>query len=161
MRCQATQNPSTRSSACSNATRRNSGKSASRWRQARIPPSRKRLGIGFRGRHMSCRKSAWSRMRPLSWPWPAGVDAEETMQPGIEPRLRAGESAFGPLWESVRDRRPVTFDYRAAGRSEAQRRHLEPWGVVNRHGRWYVAGHDTGSEAARVLRLSRIEGQVE
>jgi proteasome accessory factor B len=91
----------------------------------------------------------------------AGVDAEETMQPGIEPRLRAGESAFGPLWESVRDRRPVTFDYRAAGRSEAQRRHLEPWGVVNRHGRWYVAGHDTGRQAARVFRLSRIEGQVE
>src|ERR1022692_957702 len=91
----------------------------------------------------------------------AGVDAEETMQPGIEPRLRAGEAAFGPLWQAVRDRRPVSFDYRAAGRSEAQRLHLQPWGVVNRHGRWYVAGHDTGREAARVFRLSRIEGQVE
>jgi proteasome accessory factor B len=91
----------------------------------------------------------------------AGIDAEETMQPGIEPRLRAGEAAFGPLWEAVRDRRPVAFDYRAAGRSEAQRRHLEPWGVVNRHGRWYVAGHDSGREAARVFRLSRIEGPVE
>ncbi len=91
----------------------------------------------------------------------AGVDAEETMQPGIEPRLRAGEAAFGPLWEAVRDRRPVSFDYRAAGRSEAQRRRLQPWGVVNRHGRWYVAGHDTGREAVRVFRLSRIEGPVE
>jgi proteasome accessory factor B len=91
----------------------------------------------------------------------AGVDAEETMQPGIEPRLRAGEAAFGPLWEAVRDRRPVTFDYRAAGRSEAQRRHLQPWGVVNRHGRWYVAGHDSGREAVRVFRLSRIEGPVQ
>ena len=83
------------------------------------------------------------------------------MQPGIEPRLRAGEAAFGPLWESVRDRRPVAFDYRAAGRSEAQRRHLEPWGVVNRHGRWYVAGQDTTRGAVRVFRLSRIEGPVE
>ena len=72
----------------------------------------------------------------------AGVDAEETAQPGIEPRLQAGEAAFAPLWEAVRDRRPVTFRYRAAGRSEAQQRELEPWGVVNRHGRWYVAGHD-------------------
>ena len=47
----------------------------------------------------------------------AGVDAsgEETAQPGIEPRLLAGEAAFGPLWEAVRDRRPVTFAYRAAG----------------------------------------------
>ena len=64
----------------------------------------------------------------------AGVEAEETGQPGIEPRL-TGEAAFGPLWEAVRDRRPVTFAYRAVGRSEPQQRKLEPWGVVNRHGR--------------------------
>ena len=91
----------------------------------------------------------------------AGVDAEETPQPGIEPRLQAGEAAFGPLWQAVRDRRPVAFAYRAAGRSEPQQRHLEPWGVVNRHGRWYVAGHDRDRDAARVFRLSRIEGPVE
>jgi proteasome accessory factor B len=91
----------------------------------------------------------------------AGVDAEETPQPGIEPRLQAGEAAFGPLWQAVRDRRPVTFAYRAAGRSEPQQRHLEPWGVVNRHGRWYVAGHDRDRDAVRVFRLSRIEGPVE
>jgi proteasome accessory factor B len=92
----------------------------------------------------------------------AGVDAtgEETAQPGIEPRLLAGEAAFGPLWEAVRDRRPVTFAYRAVGRSEPQQRHLQPWGVVNRHGRWYVAGYDTDRDAARVFRLSRIEGEV-
>lgn len=89
----------------------------------------------------------------------AGVEAEETGQPGIEPRL-TGEAAFGPLWEAVRDRRPVAFTYRAAGRSEPQRRQLEPWGVVNRHGRWYVAGHDQARDAVRVFRLSRIEGQV-
>jgi proteasome accessory factor B len=90
----------------------------------------------------------------------AGVEAEETGQPGIEPRL-TGEAAFGPLWEAVRDRRPVTFCYRAAGRSEPQQRELEPWGVVNRHGRWYVAGHDRARDAVRVFRLSRIEGTVE
>ncbi|HUL27372.1 MAG TPA: WYL domain-containing protein [Streptosporangiaceae bacterium] len=90
----------------------------------------------------------------------AGVEAEETGQPGIEPRL-TGEAAFGPLWEAVRDRRPVTFSYRAFGRSEPQQRQLEPWGVVNRHGRWYVAGHDQARDAVRVFRLSRIEGVVE
>jgi proteasome accessory factor B len=90
----------------------------------------------------------------------AGVEAEETAQPGIEPRLLAGEAAFGPLWEGVRDRRPVTFAYRAAGRSEAQQRHLQPWGVVNRHGRWYVAGYDSDRDAVRVFRLSRIDGDV-
>ncbi|MGO8725466.1 MAG: helix-turn-helix transcriptional regulator [Streptosporangiaceae bacterium] len=90
----------------------------------------------------------------------AGIDAEETSQPGIEPRLQTGEAAFGPLWEAVRDRRPVTFGYRAAGRSAAQVRHLEPWGVVNRHGRWYVMGQDTDRQQERVFRLSRIDGPV-
>jgi Predicted transcriptional regulator len=77
---------------------------------------------------------------------------------GIEPRLGTPEPAFGPLWEAVRDRRPVTFSYRAAGRSDPQRRELEPWGVVNRHGRWYVAGWDRGRDAIRVFRLGRIAG---
>ena len=53
-----------------------------------------------------------------------------------------------------------TFVYRAAGRSEPQIRELEPWGVVNRHGRWYVAGRDRGRDAVRVFRLGRIEGDV-
>jgi proteasome accessory factor B len=90
----------------------------------------------------------------------AGVEAAETQQPGIEPRLQTGEAAFGPLWEAVRDRRPVTFAYRASGRSQAERRELEPWGVVNRRGRWYVAGYDRGRQAVRAFRLSRIEGAV-
>jgi proteasome accessory factor B len=89
----------------------------------------------------------------------AGIDAEDT-QTGIEPRVHTGEAAFGPLWEAVMARRPVTFAYRAAGRSGVQPRRLEPWGVVNRHGRWYVAGHDMDRDAVRVFRLSRIEGAV-
>ena len=53
-----------------------------------------------------------------------------------------------------------SFGYRAAGRSTPQQRHLEPWGVVNRHGRWYVAGPDTDRGETRVFRLSRIDGPV-
>ncbi len=90
----------------------------------------------------------------------AGVEPEESGQPGIEPRLATGEEAFGPLWEAVRDRRPVAFAYRAAGRSDPARRELEPWGVVNRRGHWYVAGHDRGRGEVRVFRLSRMEGPV-
>jgi proteasome accessory factor B len=92
----------------------------------------------------------------------AGIEADDEpgAARGIEPRLGTPEPAFGPLWEAVRDRRPVTFSYRAAGRSEPQRRELEPWGVVNRHGRWYVAGWDRGRDATRVFRLGRIAGAV-
>ena len=89
-----------------------------------------------------------------------GLDDEQQPRPGIEPRLTTTEPAFGPLWEAVRDRRPVTFSHKAPGRSDATRRELEPWGVVNWRGRWYVAGHDRTRNATRVFRLSRIEGPV-
>jgi proteasome accessory factor B len=90
----------------------------------------------------------------------ADGDRAASPPPGIQPRLTTQEPAFGPLWEAVRDRRPVTFSYRASGRSEATKRTLEPWGVVNRRGRWYVAGHDRTRDARRVFRLSRITGPV-
>ena len=93
----------------------------------------------------------------------SGIDTDDLgpdTRQGIEPRVHTTEPAFGPLWEAVRDRRPVTFAYRAVGRSEPQTRELEPWGVVNRHGRWYVAGQDRGRDAPRVFRLSRIAGPV-
>jgi proteasome accessory factor B len=90
----------------------------------------------------------------------AGIDAEETARPGIEPRLQTEEPAFGPLWRAVRDRRPVAFGYQAAGRSMSQLRNLEPWGVVNRNGKWYVVGFDRDRNEQRVFRLSRIDGPV-
>jgi proteasome accessory factor B len=90
----------------------------------------------------------------------AGIEAEDMSQPGIEPRLQTGEAAFGPLWEAVRDRRPVSFGYLAAGRSSPQQRRLEPWGVVNRRGHWYVVGQDLDRREQRVFRLSRISGEV-
>jgi proteasome accessory factor B len=90
----------------------------------------------------------------------AGIEAEDMTQPGIEPRLQTTEAAFGPLWEAVRDARPVSFGYLAAGRSTPQQRQLEPWGVVNRRGRWYVVGYDRDRQEQRVFRLSRIAGQV-
>src|SRR5277367_2337853 len=34
----------------------------------------------------------------------AGIDAEETSRPGIEPRLATEDASFGPLWRAVRDR---------------------------------------------------------
>lgn len=90
----------------------------------------------------------------------AGIDADEDNGPGIEPRLETGETAFGAFWQAVRDARPVSFSYQAAGRTGFTSRNLEPWGVVNRHGRWYVVGLDTDRGEQRVFRLDRIAGEV-
>src|SRR3984957_10889601 len=45
----------------------------------------------------------------------AGIEAEDTTQSGIEPRLQTGEAAFGPLWEAVRDRRGGPVRYPGGG----------------------------------------------
>ncbi|MGH3320415.1 MAG: helix-turn-helix transcriptional regulator [Streptosporangiaceae bacterium] len=90
----------------------------------------------------------------------AGVDTADASLSGIEPRVGTSEAAFPGLWTAVRDRQPVTFDYRPAGSGEARRRRLEPWGVVSWHGHWYVAGHDLDRQAVRVFRVGRILGEV-
>jgi proteasome accessory factor B len=91
----------------------------------------------------------------------AGIDAEDDLtQLRIEPRVQTAEPAFGPLWEAVRDRRPVSFVHQVPGRGTALRRNLEPWGVAYRRGHWYVVGLDTDRGAQRVFRLSRIDGAV-
>ena len=89
----------------------------------------------------------------------AGADTDE-VPGGIEPRVDTTEPSFPALWEAVRDRRPVTFDYRTAGAVTPAHRRLEPWGVVSWRGRWYVVGHDRDREDVRVFRLSRIVGEV-
>jgi proteasome accessory factor B len=90
----------------------------------------------------------------------AGVEPDEESLLGVEPRVRTSEPAFEPLYAAVRDRAPVTFPYRASRTGSLTERHLEPWGIVSWHGRWYVVGHDRDRRATRVFRLSRVVGGV-
>ncbi|MEU8271383.1 WYL domain-containing protein [Sphaerisporangium sp. NPDC049002] len=90
----------------------------------------------------------------------AGVQTDESAAGPLELRVDTRDPAFPGLWEAVRDRRVVRFDYRAAGSEVLLTRTVEPWGVVSRRGRWYVVGHDRERDAPRVFRLSRISGPV-
>ncbi|GAB3482022.1 helix-turn-helix transcriptional regulator [Nocardiopsis coralliicola] len=90
----------------------------------------------------------------------AGVPVDTGAAPAVTPVLGADEPAFLAVWQAVRDRRPIEFDYRKPGAPQAERRLLEPWGIVNVRGRWYVAGHDRIRGARRVFRLGRMVGQV-
>jgi predicted DNA-binding transcriptional regulator YafY len=77
----------------------------------------------------------------------------------VDPVVRTVEPAFGPLHEALRLGRVVRFDYRRPDGDRA-RRTVEPWRLVLRSGTWYLVGHDRDRAAARVFRLSRIEGGV-
>ncbi|WP_411285028.1 helix-turn-helix transcriptional regulator [Lapillicoccus sp.] len=89
----------------------------------------------------------------------AGVELDDTSLVGIEPIVRTTEEAFEPLRRAVVDRCAVTFGYRKAGGTSAVRR-LQPWGLAQWHGRWYVSGLDLDREGPRVFRLSRIDTAV-
>jgi proteasome accessory factor B len=88
----------------------------------------------------------------------AGVEVDQTRGLQIQPRLDAGEPAFEPCYTAARDRRELVFDYRRPAAEKASRRHVQPWGLVAWHGRWYLVGHDLDRQAPRVFRLSRVTG---
>lgn len=78
----------------------------------------------------------------------------------VSVQVSAGDAALLPLMSALRERRAVTFGYRAAASTSDSKRRVDPWGVVSREGRWYLVAHDHDRAAVRVFRLSRITGVV-
>ena len=72
----------------------------------------------------------------------AGVDVDSSRAIPLQPRLDAGEPAFEPCYAAARDRRALEFDYQRPDEDAPARRHVQPWGVVAWHGRWYLVGLD-------------------
>lgn len=75
----------------------------------------------------------------------------------LQPALRAREASFSPLFEAVSRRTVVRFGYRG----HPELRTVQPWSMPYRNGSWYVIGWDTGREALRCFKLSRISQQPE
>jgi len=88
-----------------------------------------------------------------------GVETEDGSLVGVEPRVRTTEPAFEPLYAATRDRAEVRFTYRKPS-GEVGERHLQPWALTSRSGRWYVVGFDLDRGATRAFRLSRVDGEV-
>jgi proteasome accessory factor B len=72
----------------------------------------------------------------------------------------AAEQPFlGPLYASLVERRTVAFDYEPPS-GETTQREVEAYGLVHRRGNWYLVGRDTGKDAIRAFKLSRIKGTI-
>ena len=86
---------------------------------------------------------------------------ERSAQPDlVSIRPGTGEETLPTLWESIRTRSAIRFDYLGRGRQEVQTRTVEPWATVYRHGAWYLLGLSRERGEARAFRLSRIQGRV-
>ncbi len=99
----------------------------------------------------------------------SGAAAGDTAEAGLaaepaagllQPRVRTSDPAFAPLYEAVRARRGVAFDYRKSPGGPVEPRSVAPWGLVSYRGRWYLVGHDLDRAEQRTFRLSRIAGPV-
>ena len=115
------------------------------------------LGLARRVWHSEGAPAADRALRKLE---ASGVAVDSGALAAVEPRLIGGEQAYGPLAEAAARRREVTFDHRRSGSTTFLTRHLQPWGLVSRRGRWYVVGHDLDRGEPRAFRLDRIVGPV-
>jgi proteasome accessory factor B len=90
----------------------------------------------------------------------AGVEIEEPPGADSLPPLPANEPTLPDLVAAVSDRRVVQFSHRKPTAESAEKRTVEPWGVLSWRGRWYVVGHDRQRGEVRSFRLDRISGAV-
>jgi proteasome accessory factor B len=88
-----------------------------------------------------------------------GVDVDTSVLRMAEPKLSTDEPSFDAMWDAVTRRVPVAFVYARPGQ-EPMERHLQPWGIVSWHDRWYVGGFDLDRGESRIFRLSRVIGEV-
>ena len=68
--------------------------------------------------------------------------------------------AFTALRDAIRERREVTFTYRAASTGKESERRVQPWRITGRRGTWYLTGYDLDRSDSRLYRIDRITGNV-
>ena len=90
----------------------------------------------------------------------AGIEIDEAPDSDVVPVLTGNAPALPELVAAVSGRRVVQFEHRKPAADTAERRTVEPWGVLSWRGRWYVVGHDRSRGAVRSFRLDRISGDV-
>jgi proteasome accessory factor C len=68
----------------------------------------------------------------------------------------AGLLVVPELARAVRARRAVDIDYYSAGRGSGARRGVDPYGLVNHLGAWYLVGRCHRNDEARIFKCERI-----
>ncbi|MDP9984122.1 proteasome accessory factor C [Pseudarthrobacter oxydans] len=86
------------------------------------------------------------------------VDAE--LPAGVQPRIRPAGQAFEDLVAAMHAQHPVSFRYLAGSTGKEEERLVEPWGLGNRFGQWYLVAHDRARGDKRFFRLSRVTSAV-
>lgn len=89
-----------------------------------------------------------------------GVVPETDSIIGIEPRIRTAEPTFDAVFKAVAQHRTIEFRYLAASTGQKQLRSVQPWGIGEKYGHWYLVGYDMDRGEERTFRLSRMVSAV-
>ena len=88
-----------------------------------------------------------------------GLEGDSSALAGLEPRLRTPDESYDAVHRAVSTLTEIAFEYRRPDGSVSTR-HVQPWGLAQRGGFWYLTAFDTDRGEERVFRLSRITGRV-
>ncbi len=88
-----------------------------------------------------------------------GIQSDLDCLPAISPRISAGEIDFSIIFQSIAQRKTITFDY-LSDSMLVQKRTLNPYGVATRSGHWYLIGFDMDRAQERTFRLDRVRDEI-
>lgn len=90
----------------------------------------------------------------------AGLNGSQESPPWLRARLHLDAPSLSQFLEAVASRRRVTFAYQVPGRKIELKRKVDPYALLNKHGAWYVVGHDHLRGDVRHFKLQRITSKV-
>lgn len=87
-----------------------------------------------------------------------GVQQSTAILPAGATQADITSTLLSELSHAVAERWRVTFNYQAREAEQPQPRRVEPLGLSNQEGRWYLHGFCIARQADRTFRLGRISG---
>lgn len=74
-----------------------------------------------------------------------------------DPLPKIDEGIFNSIFEAVKSRRVISFDYKSSGSRAFKKKTFDAYHVLCRNGSWYAIGFEHTAQEIRVLALSRIK----
>jgi len=88
-----------------------------------------------------------------------GIDSDYQDIPAIAPHIPINNPNFSLLVKAIAESREASFEYLSLEMS-VENRKINPYGISNRFGAWYVVGLDIEKNSLRTFRLDRIVGEA-
>jgi len=96
-----------------------------------------------------------SALRKLAFDLPLG-DTAPTLFAG-RPEVEELRARLAQLTDALLARKRVRFGYHGIYRGERTEREVDGYGLLFRHGNWYLIGHDHLRDDLRIFRIERME----